>query len=189
MKGWIRGILVTTSLLLCIAIVIFWVKSYSLGDSAGWGWIDAGRNQYRRLEWNSISGSMSVGGYSFVPDPAFPRAPSLPDAGPFWSSNMAPMGHRAWFDAHAILGVGWYNRTVVGGKGGGNNVWNDWGIVLPDWFLVASLLVLPAFALRRYLYNRQRRLRRRAGQCVHCGYDLRASVGRCPECGTIVQVM
>ena len=52
---------------------------------------------------------------------------------------------------------------------------------LPSWLLVIALAVLPALVVRRALVESGRR---RAGLCPGCGYDLRATPGRCPECGT-----
>ena len=57
-----------------------------------------------------------------------------------------------------------------------------WYAHVPLWQLVAVTALPPAaFALTR----RRRRQRHRAanGLCLSCGYDLRASAGRCPECG------
>ena len=56
-------------------------------------------------------------------------------------------------------------------------------IVLPSWFLTLLFGALPAMAAYRYI----RGLRRRGeGMCKVCGYDLRATTDRCPECGTPV---
>lgn len=37
-----------------------------------------------------------------------------------------------------------------------------------------------------WLGREGRRARVERGQCEHCGYDLRGTRGRCPECGRLV---
>jgi hypothetical protein len=55
---------------------------------------------------------------------------------------------------------------------------------VPCWVLVALTGLLPLWASSRYGNYRQRRARTRSGRCGVCGYDLRATPDRCPECGT-----
>ena len=56
---------------------------------------------------------------------------------------------------------------------------------VPYWFLALLTAVGPIVRTVERIRTRQRvRFRSRRGLCVRCGYDLRASEGRCPECGT-----
>jgi hypothetical protein len=57
-----------------------------------------------------------------------------------------------------------------------------WGIVLPYW-LLEMFMCIPLFMMIQT--ERRRMHRRRMGLCTACGYDLRATPGRCPECGTV----
>jgi hypothetical protein len=52
---------------------------------------------------------------------------------------------------------------------------------------VACLLVPAILSTRRILRHRRQRERRRRGLCPACGYDLRATPERCPECGECLE--
>lgn len=56
--------------------------------------------------------------------------------------------------------------------------------IIPYWFGLGAAAPLPALAAWLGL-RRRRRARRRL--CANCGYDLRATPDRCPECGQSVQ--
>ena len=78
-------------------------------------------------------------------------------------------------------------------------VWGAWGFYfdhprhpsvgdskvfyVPLWFVLALSAILPASHVRQRSRLRSRRLA--LGLCLRCGYDLRATPGRCPECGAV----
>jgi hypothetical protein len=103
-------------------------------------------------------------------------------------------------DGHALFGFRWARGKVLlrdvvffpaDGVSPGDErvevVPQSWAhmtiLVVPHWALVAASSPLPlAWVVRRW---RTRGLRRQ-GHCRGCGYDLRASPDRCPECGRAV---
>jgi hypothetical protein len=61
--------------------------------------------------------------------------------------------------------------------------------VVPHWAMIALLLVWPVRrAVRQWRADRANKWRL-AGRCTNCGYDLRASPARCPECGAEAPVV
>jgi len=59
-------------------------------------------------------------------------------------------------------------------------------VTVPHWEALAGSALLPVLGLARFTRKTVLgRRRARAGLCPGCGYDLRATPERCPECGTI----
>jgi hypothetical protein len=88
---------------------------------------------------------------------------SMEDWGSRWWNRL---GFAYWRRPFTKPGV-WQTQTVL---------------ILPYWPVVLLAAALP---LHRATRAARERSRRRSGRCARCGYDLRATPGRCPECGTI----
>ena len=57
-----------------------------------------------------------------------------------------------------------------------------WNLVLPLWLLTC---IAAAWPVSLWLRRREAARKLRLGMCPVCGYDLRATPDRCPECGTV----
>jgi len=80
--------------------------------------------------------------------------------------------------AHHFLGFAYANVGSVGMP-----TRRMTALAIPYWSFALLLLITPALALHR---ARRRQWRQRHRHCLACGYDLRASADRCPECGAAI---
>src|SRR5204862_866568 len=88
-----------------------------------------------------------------------------------------------WGTKEEELGLGHFSRWVPARLLADDQSWDAapyYAIVVPHWVFACGLAVVPAGWLRRRVVARRQSI----GRCGKCGYDLRATPERCPECGT-----
>jgi hypothetical protein len=168
------NLLPAVSLLLCVGACVLWVRSYWVNDT--YRWVQRPRDPAVAscAQITSVSGVIVVGRFSvtyFGPDAATRAA----------NHRFQPLG---WRTEPAILTGWWANllphRLTDGRTGRTTRVASTY-FQLPYW--MPALLLLLIAAIRPALYLRSSLRRRHGNLCLRCGYDLRATPDRCPECG------
>jgi hypothetical protein len=150
------------SLVMCAATAVMWVRSYHAIDSF----------LYNVTPRQQL-GVQAEHGYLFLSDtrlhPPVGSTVMFASDGGFSTTPPVPWEDRS---PDAVLGFG---RQAVSWRDG-----NFTSIRIPlAWALVACLLAPAVWVVR------QARRRKGAGLCPACGYDLRATPDRCPECGAV----
>jgi len=179
-RQWIFNGIAAISLLLCVSTAIAWTRSYWVGDIFGWdGKILAisqfGIQQYWADVWTQKGDVQIV--WRHVRDTHYQMGRisdfqfQFGDYG-FRHNTGDPLGP----PSECLLGFYFSVRTQVDQTVTTHQVLADF----PFWSALLIFSIAPIFWLRMGRWTIST-----PGHCSRCGYDLRATPDRCPECGTI----
>lgn len=184
MRRWASNILAGLSLLLCLAVVCVWVRSY--WRTEGWWRFPyfVEKNEYRQDRISLRRGRVDVSLWSFTIDSGFIKMmKSATEAASYDDTSWTRERGDPWRPEreHWWEFLGLYVRLQKNVRspaipGTGSQVF----VSIPYWLLVAVTAIAPGLWGMQYWRKRRRK---RKGMCRNCGYDLRASPDRCPECG------
>jgi hypothetical protein len=190
----------TVSLLLCVATVVLWVRSYHHHDCA-WKFVGQNRNLFssaiRVVVMNERPGLLFVG-WSGENSVGGNWAVSLPPPEPAEADYNANVVNAAFGNGveREFNGPGIHYVRLTGCLSS-PHIWLSWldspttvrFIVVRYIWLAFLTAILPIVTLAAAQIKRLRRLRGSDGDgfCPTCGYNLTANTsGVCPECGTAV---
>jgi hypothetical protein len=190
-----RG-LIAVSLLACLGSTFLWIRSHWYTDNIGYetatfesrrrygGYVDSQLGVLQVVAWSrqfEHSAPLADGGHSFqsvqITEYEIARSNRRALQRKANPPRLSFLGFR--FEAFHMTGSGRvsstgrpieYPKQVV------------WSLLLPHWMLAVVCSIVPlVWAIIRLCR------RHPPGTCRKCGYDLRATPDRCPECGTLVE--
>jgi hypothetical protein len=156
-----------TAALWCASLYATTTISYTkLTPDGWWTWFIRGDPKGLHAAYQTLGGATSViGGGGW-------RVEREVNSVWWWTTPTPPAGWHFYYWSTTGFIVG----TITDSYGRAS-----WVVRIPWWFLLLVSVVYPTVWLRRRL-----RVRHAPDHCQVCGYDLRATPARCPECGTAV---
>jgi hypothetical protein len=185
--------LTVLSLLLCVATIVLWVRSYWVisylrfdahWDSGHWLHLEDGTAVSCTGELHYAWSRQLLGPNPEMRVIAFTRSVTRFETPmtPRWQAN------RGGTMPATYIGFGYaiHESTRLLSAPDPATLTGTWQTVaVPYWGVTVSLALLPG--VRGLIGWRRRRSALIGNQCRVCAYDLRATPGRCPECGAVPQ--
>ena len=188
------------SLALCVAMGGLWAWSYASDDDgvalswepaagdppavvgrssvvSAWGTVWFVREEYRfpplhdreRAAWSAFLADRLIDAGFHAGEVANPR-------GIMWGDPRVDRFGFVYCRQGGEMPAAWMDGTLAQ---------QDTFVGVPHWLVFLLFAVLPVRRAAAALPGLRARLKRKPGHCRACGYDLRATPGRCPECGAV----
>lgn len=167
-----------SALVMLVLSLLFWRRSHTIGDELTW------YQQPTNLEIRSNAGLLMVTWGKLRSMEYPPRSGFHGSFWPFQRDVDTMTADLKGAARHRLFGFAfdhWVRESA------GISV-NSYVTVWPYWFISMFLAVVSTVGIGSILRRARLSHRLATGLCPACGYDLRASKERCPECGHAIMV-
>ena len=154
------NLLAVLSLMLVVTTVVLWMRSYQTPRSFMFF-------SGERFQFSSVNGRCGV---LLLSSP---------------TSGSSPMGGSTGMESRFVHRNFVFSNTATDIYPDSHTVLHGHFVYMQYWaVLLVDIAILSFFLWRAFAHHRLR-YRLIHGLCSYCGYDLRTTPGRCPECGTV----
>jgi hypothetical protein len=174
------NVLAGVSLALCVATGVLWIRSYRGTDFL----VHTSTDNQRQFSTSSSFGVFRFGvtqnpnGFAILDSWAL-QSQQLQR---HWAYERETLANRQW----SMAGVSFFAGDLEMAT---EHSIPFHTIIVPHFWLFLCFAMTPAFWTLHIARQRRREGRIAKRLCSHCGYDLRATPDRCPECGEVPKKM